>query len=229
MKVLDQNASIVLMAFLRDGASTRQIDHRLGHDPRRTRGWQSWDVLKRSHLRRGDKGSLFVLSRREAVTAIQSVMAARNRRSVKSILDGAKASCLSRYDSVSLLAPSERAFYAVIEGETRNLVQRFFNTRKQSVGRCQFRGCRDSGALDTVHLRRSRPELFLASARRHRRRVANGLFRYDVRATMKDFLTAHLVQDSVAFLCKRHHRMTERLPRNALRTFAAGLRVAHAR
>lgn len=229
MKASDQKAADVLMAFLRDGASTREIDRRLGHDPRHTRGWQSWDILKRCHLRHGDKGSLFVLGHREAATAIRSVMHARGRRSVKKTLDGVKASSLARYDSVFLLAPSERAFYGVIEGETRNLVQRFFNGRKQSIGRCQFRGCRDNGALDTVHLRWSRPELFLASARKHKRRVAKGVFRFDVRATMKDFLTGHLHRDSIVFLCKRHHRLTEGLPKSALRTFSAGLRAAHTR
>ena len=226
MRTLDLSVTKVLVAFLRDGASTRDIDHRLGHDPRRTRGWQSWDVLKRYHLHHGDKGSLFVLGQRETATAVRAILKARTRSSVKKVLDAVKASCLARYYSVFVLAPSERAFYALIEGETRNLVQRFFDGRKQAVGRCQFRGCRTSDALDTVHLRRSRPELFLSSARKHRRRVAKRVFRFDVRATMEDFLTAHLTRDSVAFLCKPHHRLAEGIPKSALRTFAAGLRGA---
>jgi hypothetical protein len=224
MRTPDPNVMKVLVAFLRDGASTREIDHRLGHDPRRTRGWKSWDVLKRYHLRHGDKGSLFVLSQRETATAIRAILKAPGRSPVKKVLDAVKASSLARYDSVFVLAPSARAFYALIEGETRNLVQRFFNGRKQAVGRCQFPGCRRSNALDTVHLRRSRPELLLSSARRHTRRVAKRVFRFDVHATMEDFLTAHLARDAVAFLCKQHHRLAQGIPKSALRTFVAGLR-----
>jgi hypothetical protein len=224
MTALDQRAATVLMAFLRDAASTRDVDGRLGYDPRRTRGWQSWTVLKRHHLNPTDKGSLFLLSRREATTTIQALMRAHRRSSVKQLLDRVKPSSLARYESVFVLAPSERAFYRVIEGETRNLVQRFFDGRKQAAGRCQFRGCRHVGSLDTVHLRRSRPGLFLASARRHRNRAGKKLFRFDVHGTMADFLTAHLIPHSVAFLCRRHHRMADRIPKSALRTFAAGLR-----
>jgi hypothetical protein len=221
---LNRNDAKILILFLRDGASTREIDNRLGHDPRRTRGWHSWDVLKQYRLRHRDKGSLFVLGSRETGAAIRAIVKARTRSAVQKILDDVKASCLQRYDSTFVLAPSERAFCRLMEGETRNLIQRFFDGRKRSVGQCQFRGCRVADALDTVHFRHSRPVLFLPSARRHRRYVAKDVLRFDVRATMEDFLTAHLARDSVVFLCKQHHRMSEELPRTALRTFAAGLR-----
>jgi len=47
----------VILNFLKSGFSTRQLDKLLGH--KNTRGWVSWDVLKKYKLRNSDKGKLY--------------------------------------------------------------------------------------------------------------------------------------------------------------------------
>src|SRR6266511_3374446 len=159
----------VLTAFLGDGLTHREIDLTLGHNPGRSRGWQSHGILtQRFGIRGAERGALFLCPRNVITRVVREIGIARSRapldRALRKLPEPA---VLEPYRGTFALAASPQALQRMLSGEARNAVQRFFEQRKKAAGSCQMQGCTKAERLDIVHLLRTRPNLFVAAARKH--------------------------------------------------------------
>ena len=60
------------------------------------------------------------------------------------------------------------------------------------------------GEIQIVHFRRDRPEIFKDCLVKNRTDLKSG-FRYDILASMRDFLQEHGKKDAIVYLCQYHH------------------------
>ena len=56
---MDKQEKTTLLYFLKANYSNREIDKKLGYNPKRSKGWKSWEILKKFFLTNNDKGKLF--------------------------------------------------------------------------------------------------------------------------------------------------------------------------
>jgi hypothetical protein len=193
----------VILNFLKSGFSTRQLDNFLGN--KNTRGWVSWDILKKYGLKNLDKGKLFLYSTAQSNKIIKLL----NEEVKEGRLDKLKKlnppKNLQKYENTWVIASSEKSFYNVLSGETRNIIRDFFNPEKKLIGKCQFNGCKNKGQIDTVHFSKDRPQIFMECAKENKTKLSKGLFKFDVYKTMMCFLKSHSKNKSICFLCKNHH------------------------
>lgn len=201
----------VLLNFLKSGLSTRRLDKLLKYDHKKTKGWKSWEILKKYNLKSGDKAKLFLYSSKQSEDIIKKYTNDRGCKDFELFIRDIPSKNLERYKNTYVLAESENRFYDIFSGETRNIIQSFFKPQKDLIGKCQFRDCKNRGELDTVHFLISRPLIFKRSAKKVAIITEQSLFKYDVYKTMKLFLEAHFNMESVCFLCKKHHNELHRL------------------
>jgi len=200
----------VMLNFLKSGLSTRQLDNILGHTSEKTNGWKSWEILKKYMLKDGDKNRLFLYSGRQATDIIRKIIEDPSRKDL--IIQSSSPSNLEKYMNTHVIADSDESFYRIFSGETRNIIQSFFNPKKKLIGKCQFRGCKhEKMQLDTVHYSRERPKIFMDCAKKNRKAHDRNSYIYDVYGTMKCFLRAHSRKNSICFLCKAHHNELHQL------------------
>lgn len=221
----------VLSAFLFDGLTHREIDLRLGRNPAKSKGWISFDIMrKRFHVRGEDRGTLFLSTKRDAVRLLNRIARADNRAAVVAILTRIPTpSVLAPYRGTYAIADSPRALQRMLGGEARNAVQRLFQARKKAHKRCQMPDCDESRRLEVAHLMRDRPSLFIAAAAKHAKRESGRLV-FNVSDVMEDYLRRHVGLRAVAFLCPQHHRFIDDLRnqepgqyRSFVKVLAAGL------
>ena len=206
-----QENIIVLLNFLKSGMSTRELDGVLGHSSEKTKGWKSWEILKKYSLRNEDKGKLFLYSERQSKEIIRKLIRNPDNRIIDKLIIKNPPINLEKYRNAYVIADSEKSFYNIFSGETRNIIQSFFNPKKKLIGKCQFRGCTSKQVqLDTVHYGQERPAIFMRCASRSKR-PERRMFRYDVYQTMKCFLKAHSRKGTICFLCKKHHNEFHRV------------------
>ena len=227
---MSSEARVALRGFLAEGYTHREIDLVLGQNPRRSKGWVSFGILTRRYgLRGDDRGALYLFGRQAANQVVSAIM----KRSTREPLDRAVAqesvpAVLAPYRGTFALAKNAAALQRMLSGEARNGVQRFFDSRKKAASRCQMQGCRETRRLDTVHLLRTRPQMFARAAKAHGERDGQ-LVRYDVYEVMREFIRSHMGLHSVAFLCKAHHQVIDGLRESSrteyrafIKTLAAG-------
>lgn len=194
----------ILINFLKSGLSTRQLDRLFKH--KNTKGWVSWVILKKYKLNNSDKGKLFLYSTNQSRKIIAQIMSRRKEGFIDKLIKHSPPGNLKKYKNTYVIANSEKSFYNVLSGETRNLIRDFFNPRKKIIGKCQFEDCNSKGKqIDTVHFNMDRPEIFIQCAKKYKEKDKSGLFRYDVHKTMTAFLKYHSKAKSICFLCKGHH------------------------
>ena len=191
----------ILFYFLKGSFSTRKIDEKIGFDPIKSKGWESWNVLKKYGLKNSDKGKLYIFSSTEAKRIIKKFL--NNENDLDSIINDSEIALLKKYKNSYLLAKSEKDFVNIMSGETRNITRSFFITSKKLVGTCQYKGCR-STKLETAHFKKDRPQIFMNSAKKFRVEY-DGLYKYNLYNVFYDFLLSHSQKKSICFLCKRHH------------------------
>lgn len=212
------NDMVVLMNFLKSGMSTRELDKAMGHSSLKTKGWKSWEILKSYGLKNSDKGKLFLYSERQSRQIINILMK-NSESSVDNLVKKNPPKTLEKYKNTYVLAESEKSFYNIFSGETRNTIQSFFNPMKKLISKCQFSGCKYSAKqLDTVHYMADRPEIFMKCAERFKKDHGKGLFRYDVYRVMTCFLRKHSKSKSICFLCKLHHNELHRSEKQSKKT-----------
>ena len=203
-------AQTILVAFLADGLTHREIDLVIGQDPNKSKGWVSFGILTGKFKLKGtDRGALFLFGKNEAKRVVKNMILKRSRK----VLDRATGSrngfkILLPYKDTSVLARSPQALQRMLSGEARNAIQRFFESRKRATKTCQMQGCREAKGLDTVHLLRTRPILFVKAARKFGIKAGN-MYRFDIHAVMELFLKSHMGLQHVAFLCKKHHKLLD--------------------
>src|SRR3989338_1941856 len=216
---MDKKEYDVLINFLKSGLSTRKLDKLLGHS--NTKGWVSWDILKEYKLTNPDKGKLFLYSINQCKMVIRQ-LEEKKERIVDEFIKLNQPGNIDKYRNIFVIAKSEKKFYSAMSGETRNIVRDFFHSEKKIIGKCQYGGCSDSGQIDTVHLRKKRPQIFTDSAKKNKEIFSKGLFKFDIYGTMKDFLITHSKRHSICFLCKKHHNefhKKEKSGKKELRSF----------
>ncbi|MBT4541131.1 hypothetical protein HOC35_06470 [Candidatus Woesearchaeota archaeon] len=218
---MNKKEVIVLQNFLKSGYSTRQLDKLLGH--KTTKGWISWEILKIYKLKNSDKGKLFLYSNRQSKEIISVIMKEKKESLIEDLIKMNLPRNLEKYKNTFVIAESEKNFYNIMSGETRNIIRDFFNPEKKLIGKCQFKECNEKkGQIDTVHLRKDRPEIFMECAEKYKEANTNKLFKYDVYKTMKCFLISHAKPKSICFLCKKHHcelHKIEKLSKQKLKEF----------
>ena len=189
----------VLFDYLRNGLSTRQLCRKYP-EIRDPTGFRSHYILKKFKLKKGDKGSLFLFSSREAFRAIKEVIS--KGRSILDFLEEPKR--FKKYRETFVIAKNEEALYFLVNGEVRNLVQSFFRGRKKQYGICQYIGF-SSKTIETAHNhKRGRKKLFKIAASRNRTKKGP-VFLFNMHGAIIDFLKLHK-KGVVIFLCKKHHR-----------------------
>lgn len=201
---MTKNEKDVLLYFLKAGYSTRQLDKkRLGLNPKNSKGFSSWEILKKYKLRNKDKQALFIYGQRQALRIIRQIPDIDEIGAIDILKTANRPNNISKYLGSYLLTNSEDSLEKILSGETRNIIRDFFLPQKKIIGHCQYRGCKAKN-LDTCHFKKSRPEIFKASASKFKKDL-NGLFLYDLYKTFEDYLDSHKSSKSVCFLCKNHH------------------------
>jgi len=200
---MDKKEYKVLLNFLKSGFSTRQLDRLLEH--RNTRGWVSWKILKKYNLRHSDKGKLYLYSTAQSKRIINQLAKEKKEGIIDRLIKENPPQNLQKYRDTWVIADSEKSFYNILSGETRNIIRDFFNPKKKLIGRCQFKDCKSKGQIDTVHFRKDRPKIFMECAEKNKIKMRKGFFKYNVYNTMKCFLKSHAKTKSICFLCKKHH------------------------
>ena len=202
---------ITLLNFLKSGLSTRELDNLLGHKSGKTKGWVSWDILKKYKLKNSDKGKLFLYSEQQSGEIIGKIVLRPGIRQIDKIVKVNLPNNLEKYKNTFVIASSEKSFYNIFSGETRNIIQSFFNPKKKIINKCQYKGCKSSKQqIDTVHFSRERPEIFMECAKINRKKLGNK-YQFNVYNVMKCFLMSHFSRKSICFLCKIHHTELHRL------------------
>jgi len=192
---MNNKEKLVLIGFLKNGLSTRELDNLLGHDKNKTKGWKSFEILKKYNLKNSYKGKLFLYSNTQCISLIKML----GDFDLEHLIEKYPPTIVKKYSNSKILAENEKMFYNVMGGETRNIIRDFFAPIKKIVGTCQFKGC-TKGDLDTVHLSRERPEIFMDSAKELRKRKF-GFFEYPIMKVMIKFLKGHQHKEAVCFLC----------------------------
>lgn len=217
---MNENEFVVLLNFLKSGFSTRQLDKLLGH--KNSRGWKSWELLKKYKLRNQDKGKLFLYSTVQSKKIIITLSNSPETGKIDELLKNNLSSNLQKYHNTFVIAESEKKFYQIMSGETRNIIRDFFNPKKKLINRCQYNNCSFNGQIDTVHYTKDRPVIFIECAKVNKTSFSDDLFKFDVHATMRCFLKKHSNPKSVCFLCKKHHNefhITEKISKKKLNEF----------
>ena len=158
-----------LNSFLAEGLTHREVDLTLGLNPARSKGWRSFEVLTNKFgIVGADRGALFLYSRAEVKRVVAAIGEARSRAPLDRMLTRLKPpAVLEPYRDTYAVARGVISLQRMLSGEARNAIQRFFDSRKTAIGRCQMQGCTECLRLDTVHLLRTRPVLFARAARKH--------------------------------------------------------------
>ncbi len=217
---MNKQEYVVLLNFLKSGLSTRQLDKLLGHT--NSRGWLSWDILKKYKLRNSDKGKLFLYSTAQSKQIISLLVKEKKDDYINELIKIHQPNNLKKYKNTFVIADSEKSFYNILSGETRNIIRDFFNPEKKLIGRCQFKDCNNKGQIDTVHFSKDRPQIFIECAKINKDNFKKGLFKFDVYKTMMCFLQSHFQNKTICFLCKKHHNefhKKEKEGKNQLREF----------
>jgi len=210
----------IILNFLKSGFSTRQLDKFLGH--KNTRGWVSWGILKKYKFRNLDKGKLYLYSTAQSNKIIKLLAKESNDGFIDKLIKLYPPNNLQKYSDTWVIANSEKKFYNIFSGETRNIIRDFFSPEKKLIGKCQFKDCENKGQIDTVHFGRDRPQIFMECAKANKVNLSKELFKFDVYKTMRCFLKSHSKSKSICFLCKKHHNELhdkERKGKNQLREF----------
>jgi hypothetical protein len=208
---IKDNEETVIINFLKSGLSTRKLDSILGFS--NSKGWVSWDVLKKYKLSNEDKGRLFLYSERQSLWIIKKIISSHNKISLNKLVQENPPNNLEKYKDTFVLAKSEKSFYSIFSGETRNIIRDFFNPKKKLINSCQYKGCIGKEGIETVHLRKNRPQIFMESAIKNKIKFGE-YFKYDVYRTMELFLKSHLKPKSICFLCKKHHYEYHRIEKD---------------
>lgn len=195
--------SIVLLNFLKSGLSTRQLDKLLSYN--NSRGWVSWDILKKYLLKNSDKGKLFLYSTAQSKQIIDLLVKRKKVGLIDDLINLHQPNNIQKYKNTYVMADSEKSFYNIFSGETRNIIRDFFNPEKKLIGKCQYHDCKNKGQIDTVHFTKDRPKIFVECAKINKVKFNEELSKFDVYKTMKCFLKNHSKNKSICFLCKVHH------------------------
>jgi len=201
---MDKTENLVLLGFLKNSLSTRELDKLLGYNKKKTKGWKSFEILKKYNLKNEDKGKLFLYSNSQSLKIIKELKKYNLNQLIRE-----PPKIVQKYSNSKILAKSEEDFYKVIGGETRNIIQSFFSPLKKIVGHCQYKGCNNKD-LDTVHLKLDRPKIFKNSAKELAIKRKE-YFEYPIMKTMIKFLKFHQNKGVICFLCKKHHLELHRL------------------
>lgn len=210
---LEKRDMDVLVNFLKSGLSTRDLDRILGYSGTRTRGWNSWNILQKYNLKDTDKGKLFVYSGKQSKEIIRD-MIKETKPNLDLLIKENPPNKLLKYKDTYALAKSEESLYNIFSGETRNIIQNFFNPIKKITKECQFNGCKTKEPLDTVHYLKDRPTIFKECSKELRNKFDSNLFKYDIYRVMKCFLESHSKKKSICFLCKDHHKEFHKMEDN---------------
>lgn len=203
------NEDIVLLNFLKSAFSTRKLDAMLGFS--KSKGWKSWDILKKYNLTDCDKGKLFLYTENQSKKFIKKIM--EKKDNLENLIKNNPPTNLQKYRDIFIIAKSEKALYSAFSGETRNIVRDFFSPQKKLASHCQFFNCNNKN-IDTVHLIKDRPQIFMEGAAKNKVTFEDS-FKYDIYQIMIYFLQTHAKSKSICFLCKNHHNELHKLERKS--------------
>jgi hypothetical protein len=204
---------LTLTLFLKNGHSTRNIDTRLGFDSKVSKGWKSWDILKKYFLKIEDRHKLYLFSENEIKVILKNISKAKNRPETIKILLDSSPNIVSKYKNSYLLTKSEIELSKILSGETRNITNIFFKKSKSSANNCQYSKCKNTD-LETVHLNERRPAIFINAAKKSKIGKINELQIFDIYSTMTKYLHYHSLPKSICYLCKTHHLELENYEKN---------------
>ena len=156
---MDKTENTILLNFLKNGLSTRQLDNLLNQKD--TDGWISWKILKKYKLTKSDKCRLFLYSNSQCNEIITKLAKEKKSGYMDELLKSYNPDKIKKYLNTFVIADSENSFHKIMSGETRNIIQDFFDNKKKSIGKCQFEKCSSQDHLDTVHLIKDRPQIFI--------------------------------------------------------------------
>ena len=205
---MEKNELRVLVLFLKAGYSTRAIDQALGLDSNKTKGFISWKILKKYNLQKQDLSKLFIYKENEVKKIIKEMIIMNTKGSIDKLIEIHKPSNISKYYNTFFICESEDKLCKAIVGETKNIIQYFFNGQKKIVGKCQNRNCKiqEKTEIHTAHYTLERPEIFKNSAIKFRKKTKN-LYSYDLYKIFEDYLKSHSKKKSICFLCLKCHTM----------------------
>jgi hypothetical protein len=195
----------VLLHFLKSSFSTHQMDSLMKYNRFKTKGWKSFEVIKKYLLEDDDKGKLYLYTPSQCKEIILKIIANPELNYIDRIIATINPKSIEKYKDTYVLAASEGEFYEIFSGEARNIIQGFFKSRKKLIGICQLKNCNQREKLETAHLEKDRKEIFKESALDSIVGKDGSLIKFDVYKTMRTFLLKHKDKNSVRFLCKKHH------------------------
>ena len=200
---MEKQEKEILLYFLKSRYSHIQLDSLLGFSSN-SKGWVSWNIIKKYNLKAKDKGKLFLYAPTQCNKIIKILMQNQQEDRLDELINANPPNKLLKYQNTYVMAESEKKFYNVMSGETRNIIRDFFNSQKKLIKICQFKGCSED-KLETVHFSKDRPQIFMECAKLNKEIFKKDLFKFDIYKTMKCFLESHSKNKSICFLCKKHH------------------------
>lgn len=195
----------VLYYYLKYGLSTRQLDEKLQYDSVTSKGWKSHKILKKYNLVKEDKTKAFVCSNQEIKDIIKTIKNATNRKEIDDVLNNLNPKKIDKYKNSYVLTESEETLYQVMSGETRNSISVFFKPLRKLISQCEFDGCTKT-KLETVHFKKTRPEIFKEASKKLAIKHKNNLNKYSIYDVMKLYIHMHSNKNAICFLCEGHHK-----------------------
>ena len=126
--MMNKKEQLILLNFLKSGLSTRELDKLLNNH--NSHGWISWKVLKQYNLINGDKGSLFLYTTSQSNQLIKELVS-NSENKLNTLIKKYPPTTIQKYAQTKVIANSEKDFYNIMSGETRNIIQGFFNPKKE--------------------------------------------------------------------------------------------------
>jgi len=207
----------ILLYFLKGSYSTRELDSKLGFLSKKTKGWKSWEILKKYNISTHDKGKLFIYNQTQAKKIIRDIPKVNKPGAIDILITTNRPSNIEKYRNSFLLAESEEKLNKILSGETRNIIRHIFLPQKKLAGLCQYKNCNKTN-LETAHYKKGRIELFIASASKFKTDL-NDLYMFDLYKIFEDFLYVHSEKKSVCFLCRNHHREFDKKKRSNISAY----------
>ena len=201
-----------LLYFLKENYSTRALDELLDYNPKKSKGWNSFNIQKKFHLFTEDKGKLFLYKKRHALRIIKKIEEINKPGSIDILIAADPPTIIQKYKNSYLLAESDKSLAEILSGESRNIIYEIFKDKRGLVESCQINKCNNL-VLQTCHYSKSRPTLLMNSANKNKVDL-NGLFMYKLYNVFNDFLVYHKTAKAVAFLCQKHHLQLDGLEKN---------------
>ena len=104
---MNKKERLVIINFIKNGLSTRKLDKLLGYDQNKTKGWKSFEILKKYNLKNEYKGRLFLYSDSQCINLVKNL----EEHKLDELMENNLPKIFKKYSNSKVLAENEEIFY----------------------------------------------------------------------------------------------------------------------